>query len=239
MPKHNQRSLTQEQQKTSIERPLTRSFAPYVLMGERLMMMSLIPDHRHKLYAEIFSQSQVMKYCGEGKAFTFDEYTAVHLDYAKKNLTPSYDQCGHLSEFTWTIVTHEGIAGQLNIHPSEGRTELAFRISPTQQGKALARRASELVVAYIGEETPYITTAHPLNKASSKTLEQICYPHGERVFFRDPKRQNVPNVYGKNQPRDYFLSQKENKFSFFSFSRGLVHIDTSEKLQQDDYSHVT
>ena len=45
--------------------------------------------------------------------------------------------------------------------------------------------------------------------------------------------QNVPNTYGTNQPRDYFLSQRENKFSFFSFSRGIVHIDTSRELQQE------
>ncbi len=194
-----------------------------------------MPDHRYKLYAEIFSQPQVMQYFGTGKSFTFDEYTSIHLDRAKQNLTLQYDQyTGCSSRFTWTIITHEGIAGRLNIFPTEGRTELGFCISPTQQGRALARRASELVIAYMGEETPFIATAHPLNKASSKTLEQLHYPDGKFVFFRDPQRQNVPNKYGTNQPRDYFLSQRENKFSFFSFSRGLVHIDVSKELQQKE-----
>lgn len=235
MPKYDQQSLTEEQQKPSIERPLTCGFAPYTLTGEHLMMIPLMPDHQYKLYAEIFSQPQIMQYFGTGKSFTFDEYTSIHLDRAKQNLTLQHDQyTGRLSRFTWTIITHDGIAGRLNIFPTEGRTELAFCISPTQQGRALARRASELVIAYMGEETPFIATAHPLNKASSKTLEQAHYPDGKFVFFRDPQRQNVANKYGTNQPRDYFLSQRENKFSFFSFSRGLVHLDTSKELQQEE-----
>ncbi len=233
MPKHDQ-LLIEEQQKFSIERPLTYGLAPYALTGVYLMMIPLMPDHRYKLYAEIFSQPQIMQYFGTGKSFTFDKYTPVHLDRAKQNLALQYDKyTGRLSRFTWTIITYDGIAGRLNIFPTEGRTELAFCISPTQQGRALARRASELVIAYMGEETPYIATAHPLNKASSKTLEQIHYPDGEFVFSRDPQRQNVPNKYGTNQPRDYFLSQRENKFSFFSFNRGLVPIDASKELQEE------
>ncbi|MGC1182403.1 GNAT family N-acetyltransferase [Legionella sp.] len=232
MPKYHQ-SLTEKQQKSSIDRPLSCGLAPYALTGDQLMMIPLMPDHRYKLYTEIFSQPQVMQYFGTGKSFTFDEYTSMHIDRAKQNLTLQYDQyTGRLSRFTWTIITHDGIAGRLNIFPTEGRTELAFCISPTQQGRALARRASELVIEYMGEESSFIATAHPLNKASSKTLEQIHYPDGKFVFFRDPQRQNVPNKYGTNQPRDYFLSQRENKFSFFSFNRGLVCIDSSKELQQ-------
>ena len=88
----------------------------------------------------------------------------------------------------------------------------------------------------MGEERSFIATAHPLNKASSKTLEQVHYPDGKFVFFRDPQRQNVPNKYGANQPRDYFLSQRENKFSFFSFSRGHVHIDLSKELEHEEHT---
>lgn len=235
MPKHNQSSMHEEQQKSSIERPLLRGFAPYVLTSEQLMMIPLMPNHQYKLYTEIFSQPQVMQYFGTGKNFTFDEYTSIHLDHAKQNLTLQYDQyTGRLSQFTWTIITHDGIAGRLNIFPTEGRTELAFCISPTQQGRALARRACESVISHMGEETSFIATAHPLNKGSSKTLEQVHYPDGEFVFFRDPQRQNVPNKYGANQPRDYFLSQRENKFSFFSFTRGYVHIDMSKELQHKE-----
>lgn len=234
MPKHDQPSLTEEQQKSAIERPLNCSFAPYALTGEYLTMIPLMPDHRYKLFAEIFSQPHIMQYFGAGKSFTFDEYTSIHLDHAKQNLTLQYDQyTERLSRFIWTIITHDGIAGRLNIFPTEGRTELAFCISPTQQGRALARRASELVIAYMGEETPFIATAHPLNKASSKTLEQLHYPDGKFVFYRDPQRQNVPNKYGTTQPRDYFLSRRKNQFSFFSFNRGLVHIDASKELQQE------
>jgi RimJ/RimL family protein N-acetyltransferase len=236
MPEFTQASLPEEQQKLlSIEQPLTHGFAPYSLTGEQLMMIPLMPDHQHKLYADIFSQPQVMQYFGTGKNFTFDEYTLLHLDRAKQNLTPQYDQCtGRLARFTWTIITNGGIAGRLNIFLTEGRTELAFCISPAQQGRALARRASELVIAYLGEETSFIATAHPQNKASAKTLEQVHYPDGKFVFFRDPQRQNVPNKYGVNQPRDYFLSQKQNKFSFFSFIKGQVRIDTSRELPQEE-----
>lgn len=103
------------------------------------------------------------------------------------------NQCaGQLSKFTWTIITKDGIAGRLNIFPTEGRTELAFCISPTQQGRALARRASELVIASADEETSFIATAHPQNKASSKTLEQVRYSDGRFVFFRDPQATKRP-----------------------------------------------
>ncbi len=239
MPKHHQLSLAEKQQTSSIERPLSCGFAPYALTGEHLMMIPLMPDHRYKLHEEIFSQPQVMQYFGTGKSFTFEEYSSIHLDRAKQNLTLQYDQyTGHLSRFTWTIITHDGIAGRLNIFPTDGRTELAFCISPAQQGRTLARRASELVIEYMGEESSFIATAHPLNKASSKTLEQIHYPDGKFVFFRDPERQNVPNKYGTNQPRDYFLSQRENKFSFFSFSRGHVHIDLSKELEYEEHNKM-
>lgn len=234
MLKHAQ-SLPEEQQTSlPIGRPLAHGFAPHVLTGEKLVMIPLMPDHRYKLHADIFSKPQIMQYFGAGKSFTLEEYTSIHLDRAQQNLTFQYDKyTGHLSRFTWTIITHDGIAGRLNIFPTEGRTELAFCISPAQQGRALARRASELVVAYMGDDASYIATAHPKNKASSKTLEQVHYPDGKFVFFRDAERQNVPNKYGADQPRDYFLSQKQNKFSFFSFIRGEVHIDMSEELQHE------
>lgn len=238
MPKHNQSSLTEKRQTPSIERPISGGFAPYVLTGEYVMMIPLMPDHRFKLHAEIFSQPQVMQYFGTGKSFTFDEYTSIHLNRAQ-NLTPQYNQyTGRLSQFTWTIITHDGIAGRLNIFPTEGRTELAFCISPIQQGRSLARRASELVIEYMGEESSFIATAHPLNKASSKTLEKIHYPDGKFVFFRDSQQQNVPNKYGTNQPRDYFLSQRENKFSFFSFSRPHVQIGLSEELKHEEQNTI-
>jgi len=236
MPDLTQPSSPVMQQKSpSVERPLAHGFAPYALTGEQLVMIPLMPDHQHRLHADIFGQPQVMQYFGSGKSFTCDEYTPIHLDRVKQNLTPQYDQyTGRLSRFVWTIITKDGIAGRLNIFPTEGRTELAFCISPTQQGRALARRASELVIAYAGEETSFIATAHPQNKASSKSLEQVHYPDGRFVFFRDPQRQNVPNKYGANQPRDYFLSQRQSKFSFFSFIRGHVCIDTSKELQHEE-----
>jgi hypothetical protein len=64
MPKDDKSSLTEKQQKSSIERPLTGGFAPYALTGEQLMMIPLMPDHRYKLYTEIFSQPQIMQYFG-------------------------------------------------------------------------------------------------------------------------------------------------------------------------------
>lgn len=226
-PKVSQESLT-------IERLLAHGFAPCALANERLMMLPLMPDHQPKLYAEIFSQPQVMSYFGSGKSFTLNEYTSIHLARAKQNMHPKYNQyTGQLTQFTWTIITKEGIAGRLNILPTEERTELAFCIAPAQQGRAIARRASELVVAYLGEETAYIATAHPLNKASSKTLLNVHYPDGESVFVRDPQRQNVPNKYGKNQPRDYFISHRQNKFTFFSFNRGHVHVDMSKESEHE------
>jgi RimJ/RimL family protein N-acetyltransferase len=232
--------LTVQQESPPIERPLANAFAPYALTGEELVMIPLMPNHQHKLHTEIFSQQQVMQYFGTGKSFTFDEYTPIHLDRVKQNIKPQYDEhTGRLSRFTWTIITSDGIAGRINIFLTEGRTELAFCISPAQQGRALARRASELVIAYAGEETSYIATAHPQNKASSKTLEQVHYPDGKFVFFKDPQRQNVPNKYGANQPRNYFLSQKQNKFSFFSFIRGHVHVDASKELQIEEKTCVS
>ena len=71
MPKHHQSSLTEKQQTSSIERPLSCGFAPYALTGEYLMMIPLMPDHRFKLHEEIFSQPQVMQYFGTGKNFYF------------------------------------------------------------------------------------------------------------------------------------------------------------------------
>lgn len=236
MPTFNQQKyLAVEQKSSSIERPIAHGFAPQALTGAQLMMIPLMPNHQYKLYADIFSQPEIMKYFGTGKSFTFDEYTSIHLYRMKQNLTPQYDlYTGCLSQFTWTIITHDGIAGRLNIYSTEGRTELAFCISPTQQGRALARRASELVIAYAGEDASFIATAHPQNKASAKTLEKIRYPDGEFVFFRDPERQNVPNKYGASQPRDYFLS-KRNQFSFFSFIKGHdVYVDPSQELRQQE-----
>jgi RimJ/RimL family protein N-acetyltransferase len=224
--------VAEQQQSYSIERPLSNGYAPYALTGENLVMIPLMPDHRYQLHADIFSQPQVMQYFGEGKNYSFDEYTTIHLGRVSRNQYPEYNKdTGHLSRFNWTIITHEGIAGRINIFPTEERTEMAFCISPAQQGRALARRASELVIAHTGEETAYIATAHPKNKASSKTLEQVHYPDGKFVFFRDSKRQNVPNKYGINQPRDYFLSKNQNEFSFFSFTRGEVHVNTSQESQ--------
>ena len=215
MPQYHQFPSDKKQPTYSIEWPIPRGFAPCVLTGEHLMLTPLLPEHRYKLHEEIFSQPQVMKFFGAGKYFTLNAYTAIHMTRAKQNLKLQYDNdTGCLSHFTWTIITHDGIAGRINIFPSEGRTELAFCVSPRQKGRALARRASELVIEYMGDESSFIATAHPLNIASSKTLERIRYQDGQTVFFRDPGRQNVLNKYGKNQSRDYFLSRKKNLFFF-------------------------
>lgn len=231
--------LTVQQKSLPIERPLANGFSPYAITGEKLVLIPLMPDHQHTLHAEIFGQQQVMQYFGTGKHFSFEEYTPIYLDRVKQNLKPQYDQrTGCLSRFTWTIITNDGIAGRINIFPTEGRTELVFCISPTQQGRALARRASELIIAYIGEETSYIATVHPENTASSKTLEQVHYPDGKFVFFRDPKRQNVSSKYGADQPRDYYLSRSRNEFSFFSFIRGHVHVDASKELPLEEKRHT-
>lgn len=237
---HTQSSLPKEKQKSIvIERPLAHGFAPYALTGEHLAMIPLMPEHQYKLYTDIFSQPKIMKYFTEGRRLTFEEYSPLHLDSAKQNLTPQYAlYTGCLSRFTWTIITKDGIAGRFYMFPTEGRTEIGFCLSPAQQGRALARRASELVIAYAGEEASFIATAHPLNKASSKTLEQLHYPDGQFVFFRDPSRQNVPNKYGKDQPRDYFLSQRTSTFSFFSFTRGAVHIDIAEEERTSGFDFV-
>lgn len=229
-----------QQNVPSIERPLAHSFAPHALMGEYLMMIPLMPSHQYNLHADIFSQPQVMRYCGTGSSFTGDEYTSLHLERAKQNLTPQYNQnTSRVTRFTWTIITRDGIAGVLNISPKQGATELAFCISPTQQGRALARRAGELVIAYTGEDTSFIATAHPKNKASATSIERMHYPNGGFVFFRDAKRQNVPNVYGANQPRDYFVSQRQNECSFFSFNKGRIAVDLSKGVPQaeETYTH--
>lgn len=84
-----------------------------------------MPAHMDILWKKIFSQAHVMKYFARGKSFTFDEYTPIHLGHARKNLTGSFFQ------FTWTIITHDGIAGRLRVFPSEdGRTEITFFICP-------------------------------------------------------------------------------------------------------------
>lgn len=216
-----------QQQFYAIERPLAQAFAPYALTSEFLVMIPLMPEHRHKLHADIFSQPQVMHYFGRGKSFTFAEYASIHLAQMRENALSQYAGC--LAPFTWTLITKDGIAGCFYTFATEERVELGFCISPAQQGRAIAHRASELIVAHAEEETSFIATTHPQNKASAKSLEKIRYPDGAFVFFRDPQRQNVRNVYGANQHRDYFLSQKQQGFSFFSFTRGHVHVDTAHE----------
>lgn len=218
-------SSSAQVQSPRIDRPLNRGYAPYMLTSEHVVMLPYMPDHKDILHAEIFKNPDVMKYFGEGKAYSFEEFMPIHSRRLQKNLSPQFNQhTGCLLEFTWTIITKNGIAGRFNIFTTDGQMELAFGVCPTQGGRNLARRAGDLLTAYAGEETSFIATAHPQNIGSSKSLERIRYPNGTFVFHRDPERQNVANKYGAHQPRDYFLSQPQNRFSFFSFKRGSVDI---------------
>lgn len=211
--------------------------SPWVLTGDKLMLVPMTMDHCHDLHAAMFGKAEVMKYAGPGKAYTMDEYMPIHEHRLNGNLLSKYNKnTGRLSLFSWTIITHEGMAGQFNIFKKKEKTELAFAIFPSQQGRGLARRASELVIEYLARETPLIATAHPANIASAKTLESIHYPDGKFAFFRDPKRQKVPNVYGPNQPRDYFISQKSAPLKFFSFYKGKMQIIDPEKAGHSENS---
>lgn len=233
-------SSTVQADSPRVDRPLNRGYAPYMLSSDHLVMLPYMPDHKDVLHAEIFKNPDVMKYFGEGKAYSFEEYMPIHTRRLQKNLSPQFNpHTGCLLEFTWTIITKHGIAGRFNIFTTGNRIELAFGVCPTQGGRHLARRAGDLLIAYAGEETPFIATAHPQNIGSSKSLEQIRYPNGAFVFHRDPDRQNVPNKYGIQQPRDYFLSQPQNRFSFFSFKRGRVDIilDADGLHAQDPHFH--
>lgn len=196
-------------------------------------MIPVNPDHQSVLHEEIYSQPSVMRYAGTGKSYTQEEFSeriAVYLD--RNQCLQRNPNTGCLSLFTWTILTQDGIAGRLNIFPKDNKTELAYCISPKQQGRGLARRASELVIGHLNEETALIATVHPDNLASSKTLEGIRYPDGGFVFFRDPAKQKVPGVYGPNQPRDFFESKNQTCFTFFSFYKDrIISVDSSNTLE--------
>lgn len=235
-----QSSKTANNKMVHVNSSFSLDMSPYVLTGDVLMLIPLMPDHCRDLHAAMFGDPGVMRYVGTGKCFTIDEYIPIHSEHLKQNQASEYNKnTGHLSFFTWTIITHEGMAGRFRIFKTEGKTEFAFSLFPSQQGRGLARRASELAVKYLGEETSLVATAHPENIASSKTLESIHYPDGKFVFFRDPTRQNVANAKGPNQPRDFFLSRKPDPLLFFSFYKDRrVHVD-DQSMTMDYCSEIT
>lgn len=228
--------------KYNIERPLT--LQPYRIAGDHLMLFAIRPEHLIVLHAEIFSQPNVMKYFGEGRTYELDEFVRIQHKRIKQNsIFMQNENTKYINKFTWTIVTHDGIGGRINIFPyknDKNFTELAVTVSPYQQGRGIGSRASELIVKYLWEETQFMATAHPLNIKSVKMLGRIRFPDGNHVFYRDSEKQNVKNVYGKNQPRDYYKSQRENKFSFFSFNKNkTIEIEESLELAQQSPSQNT
>lgn len=178
------------------QKGIAHSYATRSLASEYVFLLPIKPgDHRY--FSSIFTSQNCMKYFGSGKTQTLEDMEKMNTDRAYRTLL-------NKESFTWTLYTHDGIVGRINIFKSEDRMEIAFCVVPEQSGKALARRGTDCIIDYMGDETQWIATAHPLNFASIKTLESVKKPDGSFVFFKDNNRLNVEK-YG--QVRDYFLSQ--------------------------------
>lgn len=181
-----------------VERPIAGGIACRALMGDKLFMIPLMPVHRDLLHSALFSQPIMMQYFGTGRTFSLKEYSVLNEKRSYSNLN------NYPTTFTWVAVTSDGIAGRFNICPSEERVELTICVVPSQSGRNLAVRASNLIVEHLGEETSFIATAHPSNIPSRKTLDKIQYSNGKYVFFPDPTRQKEEK-YG--QIRQFYLSK--------------------------------
>ncbi|CAO4838485.1 MAG: hypothetical protein CNLJKLNK_00034 [Holosporales bacterium] len=190
---------TANEQKEYIAHPqkeIAHSYATRALAGEHVFLLPIKPGD-HVSFSSIFTSQNCMKYFGAGKTQTLAEIEKINTDRAYRTLL-------NKESFTWTLYTHDGIVGRINIFKSDDRMEIAFCVVPEQNGKSLARRGSECIIRFMPDDMQWIATVHPLNFASTKSLETIKKQDGSYVFFKDETRQSVEK-YG--QVRDYFLSQ--------------------------------
>lgn len=189
-------SVSQENHVAHPQKGLPNSYATRSIASDKIFLLPIKPSDA-ELLLPIFTSQESMKYFGLGKTQTIEEVKKRNFDLAHRTLLNQFS-------FGWTLYTHDGIVGRINIFKSDNAMELAFCVLPNQKGKGLARRGSECIIDFMREDVTWIATAHPLNIASIKTLEAIQRQDGTFVFFKDLDRQ-CEEKYG--QVRNYYMSK--------------------------------
>lgn len=185
-----------------------------LLIGKDVVLRPVFPED-YVYFIPVFTNETVMKYFGDGKILNpveVQERTHRHA----KNLLRYYGEDKthsllHASErtpngefYSWTIITHRGIAGRVTIKIPEEKglmPDLSYCIAPSFGGKGLTTEASSLVLHDIPGN--FEATVHPENIGSIKVLEKLG-------FKPDISRQNIKKF---GNIRNYYIlwrtSQKQ------------------------------
>lgn len=223
MPKKQQIDAKKEQNHYYIEPPLPSAFKPYRLVSENLILLQLRAKHIKPL-------SKVSSTLAKSSPETFIKILKRRII---QNHKPFDAETKKLSQFTWVVASHNELAGIITISPLEGRTAFGVGIN-SLHGHNITTKAIEMIIDYLGEEIPYLGISFSQNVIAGEIMEQVKYADGNFVFYRDANRQNVADESNKHlPPRDFFISKRENKFSFFSFSKNkIIEVDEPNEIEQ-------
>lgn len=146
------------------------------IMGEKVYLRPVmaLPEDL-KALVSFRTDKESMKYFGDG------------IVQDRKWCEGSLDRCvaanrrlpNAFNGFFWSLVTHDGVAGQIMIfnirQPAKYPIEIGYWLAPDQRfrGKGLVERGAKLLLPYF--ETNLMATVHPKNSASLKILQNLGF----------------------------------------------------------------